>query len=105
MIDDEGNTLYTPVDDSLINSPAPKRWKIWLSATGLVSLMILVSLQGWIIDDVVDDIKKELGIYDRVPVWERSEWPYLTSYSNGYVMEYGQYDVLETENELSLIHI
>ena len=104
MIDDEGNTLYTPVDDSLINSPAPTRWKIWLSATGLVSLMILVSLQGWIIDDVVDDIKKELGIYDRVPVWERSEWPYLTSYSNGYVMEYGQYDVLETENEWNSTH-
>ena len=66
--------------------------------------MVMVSLQGGIIEDVVDDIKKELGIYDRVPVWERSEWPYLTSYSNGYVMEFGQYDILETENEWNSTH-
>ena len=40
--------------------------------------MLLVSIHGWIIDDVVDEIKKDLGIYERVPVWERSEWPYIT---------------------------
>ena len=97
LIDDEGNTPYAPVEETGIKPVAPSKWKIWLSASGLVALMVMVSLQGWIIDDVVDDIKKELGIYERVPVWERSEWPYLTSYSNGYVMEFGQY--------LSLIHI
>ena len=40
-------------------------------AVSMVIIMLLVSLQGWIIDDVVDEIKKDLGIYDRVPVWER----------------------------------
>ena len=66
-------------------------------AISMVAIMLLVSIQGWIIDDVVDEIKKELGIYERVPVWERSEWPYITSGSYSYVMELGDY--------LSLIHI
>ena len=61
-------------------------------------------MQGWIVDDVIKEIKKELGIYERVPVWERSEWPYLTNYSNGFVMEYGEYDLLETENEWGSTH-
>ncbi|MAU85682.1 MAG: hypothetical protein CMA21_03675 [Euryarchaeota archaeon] len=104
LIDDEGNTLYPPIEETNIESVAPSKWKIWLSASGLVALMVMVSLQGWIIDDIVDDIKKELGIYERVPVWERSEWPYLTGYSNGYVMEFGQYDILETENEWNSTH-
>ena len=104
LIDDEGSTSYAPVEGTGIKPVAPSKWKIWLSASGLVALMVMVSLQGWIIDDVVDDIKKELGIYERVPVWERSEWPYLTSYSNGYVMEFGQYDILETENEWNSTH-
>lgn len=104
LIDDEDSTSYAPVEETGIKPVAPSKWKIWLSASGLVALMVMVSLQGWIIDDVVDDIKKELGIYERVPVWERSEWPYLTSYSNGYVMEFGQYDILETENEWNSTH-
>ena len=72
VIDDEDNTPYTPNGENGIKSVAPSKWKIWLSASGLVALMVMVSLQGWIIDDVVDDIKKELGIYERVPVWELS---------------------------------
>ncbi len=58
----------------------------------MVAIMLLVSIQGWIIDDVVDEIKKDLGIYERVPVWERSEWPYITSGGYSYVMEIGDYD-------------
>ena len=58
LVDDEGNTLYTPIGETGIKSVAPSKWKIWLSATGLVALMVMVSLQGWIIDDVVDDIKR-----------------------------------------------
>lgn len=104
IIEDEGNTFYPPNGNADVRPDSPSKWKIWLSATGLVALMITVSLQGWIIDDVVDDIKKELGIYERVPVWERSEWPYLTSYSNGYVMEFGPYDILETENDWNSTH-
>ena len=67
-------------------------------------VMLLVSLQTWIVDDVVDEIKKDLGIYERVPVWERSEWPYSTDQSYSFVMEYGEYGVLETDNEWNSTH-
>ena len=70
----------------------------------MVAIMLLVSIQGWIIDDVVDEIKKDLGIYERVPVWERSEWPYITSGSYSYVMEMGDYGILETDNEWNSEH-
>ena len=52
--------------------------KLFAIAIFMATIMILLSLSMWIIDDVVDEIKKDLGIYDRVPVWERSEWPYTT---------------------------
>ena len=68
-------------------------------AISMVTIMLLVPIHGWIMDDVVDEIKKDLGIYERVPVWERSEWPYITSQSYSYVMELGGYEILETDNE------
>ena len=38
--------------------------KIYVSATFLASILILVSLQGWIVDDVIKEIKKG-GIYEK----------------------------------------
>ena len=67
-------------------------------------IMLLVSIQGWIIDEVVDEIKKDMGIYDRVPVWERSEWPFITDQGTSFAMEYGEYQVLETDNEWNSTH-
>ena len=104
MIDDEGYRKYTPNNSHERASFLSLRAKIYVSATFLASILILVSLQGWIVDDVIKEIKKELGIYERVPVWERSEWPYLTNYSHGFVMEYGEYDLLETDNEWGSTH-
>ena len=104
IIDDEGYRKYTPNKGPERASFLTVKAKIYVSATFLASILILVSLQGWIVDDVIKEIKKELGIYERVPVWERSEWPYLTNYSNGFVMEYGDYDLLETENEWGSTH-
>ena len=99
-----------PVEDDTI-TPLSDRIKINISkskvigiAVSMVAIMLLVSLQSWIIDDVVDEIKKELGIYERVPVWERSEWPYRTDQSNSFVMEFGDYGILETDNEWNSTH-
>lgn len=104
IIDDDGYRKYTPIKGPERASFLSFKAKIYVSATFLASILVLVSLQGWIVDDVIKEIKKELGIYERVPVWERSEWPYLTNYSNGFVMEYGEYDLLETENEWGSTH-
>ena len=104
IIDDEGYRKYSPHQSPEKDGLLSMRAKIYISATFLASILVLVSLQGWIVDDVIKEIKKELGIYERVPVWERSEWPYLTNYSNSFVMEYGEYDLLETDNEWSSTH-
>ncbi len=93
----------TPLSDKFSNLTR-SNIKLLGIAISMAIIMLLVSLQGWIIDDVVDEIKKDLGIYDRVPVWERSEWPYTTDQANGFVMEYGDYELLETENEWSSTH-
>ena len=84
----------TPLSDKFSNLTR-SNIKLLGIAVSMAIIMLLVSLQGWIIDDVVDEIKKDLGIYDRVPVWERSEWPYTTDQANGFVMEYGDYELLE----------
>ena len=93
----------TPLSDKL-NNLTRSNIKLLGIAVSMAIIMLLVSLQGWIIDDIVDEIKKDLGIYDRVPVWERSEWPYTTDQANGFVMEYGDYELLETENEWGSTH-
>ena len=96
--DDLAASLYEKVRSS---SP---RARILGIAVSLAAIMLLVSLQGWIIDDVVDEIKQDLGAYERVPVWERSEWPYITNKSHSFVMEFGEYGILETDNEWNSTH-
>ena len=73
-------------------------------AIGVVALFMVVIVQSVIFDQIKDEIKKDLGIYERVPVWERSEWPYVTSQNNSFVMEVGPYSVLETDNEWNSTH-
>ena len=70
----------------------------------IITILLLVSIQNWILDDVVDEIKKDLGIYDRVPVWERGEWPYVTDQPHSFVMEYGPYEIKQTDNEYNSTH-
>lgn len=99
-----------PVGDAEVHRRSERRdassskLKLLGVAISMVAIMLLVSIHGWIIDDVVDEIKKDLGIYDRVPVWERSEWPYITSGSYSYVMELGDYGILETDNDWDSTH-
>ena len=42
--------------------------------------------------------------YVRVPVWERGNYDYITNEDYGYVMEFGEYEVLETDNEWNSTH-
>ena len=78
-----------------------------VGAVAIVGILLAVILQSVIFDEIVDEVKQELGIYERVPVWERSEWPYITDQPYSFVMEFGPYTLKETDNEwnLSLIHI
>jgi len=94
------------IDARLLSSKSKKKSKKKLLSITffLTTIMLLVSLQGWIIDDVVNEIKKDLGIYERVPVWERSDWPFVTNQANGFVMEYGEYQIQETNNEWGSTH-
>ena len=99
-----------PVGDEKNPRPSVKftasvsKARILTIAFSLTAIMLLVSLQGWIFDEVVDGINDEREGYERVPVWERSDWPYITNQSHSYVMEYGEYTVLETENEWNSTH-
>ena len=99
-----------PVGDGTNTRPSEKftasvsKARILTIAFSLTAIMLLVSLQGWIFDEVVDGIKDEREGYERVPVWERSDWPYITNQSYSYVMEYGEYTVLETENAWNSTH-
>ena len=99
-----------PVGDGKNPRPSVKftasvsKARILTIAFSLTAIMLLVSLQGWIFDEVVDGINDEREGYERVPVWERSDWPYITNQSHSYVMEYGEYTVLETENEWNSTH-
>ncbi len=99
-----GEILADEFKSALISKVPRLNKKLLGIAVSMVIIMLLVPLQSWIVNDVVDEIKKDLGIYDRVTVWERSEWPYITDQANGFVMEYGEYELLETENEWSSTH-
>ena len=101
----EENSVIDDISDYLQNLPInPVRAAVAAGAFGVVSLLLVLTLQGIIFGDVVDDVKKDLGMYERVPVWERSEWPYITDQPHGFVMEIGPYEILETENEWNSTH-
>ena len=46
---------------------------IAVGALAVVGILLAVIVQSVIFDEIVDEVKQELGIYERVPVWERSE--------------------------------
>ena len=65
-------------------------------ALAVVGILLAVIVQSVIFDEIVDEVKQELGIYERVPVWERGEWPYITDQPHSFVMEFGPYALKET---------
>jgi len=100
----------TPVEDG-VKTQIPRKFlastskvRIVAIAFSMAAVMLFVSLQGWIFGEVVDGIKDDQETYDRVPVWERSDWPYITNQSYSYVMELGGYTILETDNDWNSTH-
>ena len=81
-----------------------RRLALAAGAVAVVGIFMVVILQSVIFDKIVDDVKQDLGIYERVPVWERGEWPYITDQPHSYVMEFGPYLLKETENEWNSTH-
>ncbi|RAH15537.1 MAG: hypothetical protein CMB58_005465 [Methanobacteriota archaeon] len=102
LIDDSPDEA--PEDSKTWNIGSPRILIPAAFAIGVVALFMVVIVQSVIFDQIKDEIKKDLGIYERVPVWERSEWPYVTSQNNSFVMEVGPYSVLETDNEWNSTH-
>ena len=88
--------LAQPVRDNVIHNSL-------LGMTGAVALafLFLAVAFGEIANEFagIDDV----GV--RVPVWERGNLPYITDGDNGSVMEFGPYQVLETENEWNSTHV
>ena len=67
----------------------------------LLTVAIMIS-SAWIIYNT--DVE-ELEIGSRVPVWARSQLPYDTTQAYSFVLEQGQYELLETGNEFNSEHV
>ena len=80
---------------------------------GLAGATVAVSLAFLMLAIAYGDLAgtKFSGVYDsedygvRVPVWERGYLDYITDQDNGFVMEFGEYEVLETSNEWNSTHV
>ncbi len=71
-----------------------------------IAVSIVFLMLGVTLDAVVDKSaspEEDLGM--RVPVWERGNLNYVTDQDNGFVMEFGQYELLETPNEWDSTHV
>ncbi len=71
-------------------------------AVAIVFLMLSISV-GEIIENKSSESTEDYGV--RVPVWERGALNYVTDQENGSVMEFGSYDILETDNEWDSTHV
>ncbi|NCF96993.1 MAG: CocE/NonD family hydrolase, partial [Euryarchaeota archaeon] len=78
---------------------------------GIASAIIAVSIAFLMVSVVFTDVADKSLATDsvdygiRVPVWERGDLDYITNLSNGFVMEFGDYEILETENEWNSTHV
>ena len=52
---------------------------------------------------LVKGVEDDVGV--RVEIWERGSLDYITDDTNGYVLEFGEYSTLETENEWNSTHV
>ena len=78
--DDSPELTYigTPVD--------PKHAALALAALAVAAMFVVLILQNLVFDSV-DQPQGPQGDYERVPVWERANWPYITNGPHGHVME------------------
>jgi len=73
-------------------------------ASQIFSLLIVATMMSSAFFLYIQE-SEELYGNNRVPVWARSELPYDTSQAWSYVLEHGQYGLLETDNEFSSVHV
>ena len=78
---------------------------------GLAAMTIAFSIgflmMSVLFNDSVTTLAKggedDVGV--RVEIWERGSLDYITDDTNGYVLEFGEYSTLETENEWNSTHV
>jgi predicted acyl esterase len=79
--------------------------------TGIAGATIAVSIVFLMVSVVFTDIAEKTLNEDtidygvRVPVWQRGELDYITNLTNGFVMEFGDYEIFETANEWNSTHV
>ena len=71
-------------------------------AVAIVFLILGISI-GEVIKSDGSSGSEDRGV--RVPVWERGSQNYITDQTHGFVLETGDYEVLETENEWNSTHV
>ncbi|MAO69748.1 MAG: hypothetical protein CL983_01535 [Euryarchaeota archaeon] len=76
-----------------------------LGATSVVVVIFIViaAMHEKAIGNAILDNNNDT--YVRVPVWERGDYDYITNEDYGYVMEFGEYEILETDNEWNSTHV
>ena len=76
-----------------------------LGATSVVVVIFIVvaAMHEKAIGNAILDNNNDT--YVRVPVWERGNYDYITNQDYGSVMEFGEYEVLETDNEWNSTHV
>jgi len=86
----------------------PNRDKSLLNGIALatVAVSIVFLMLAVMFGDVIESTMKSSSNSDvRVPVWERGKLDYITNMDNGFVMEFGEYELLETSNEWNSTHV
>jgi hypothetical protein len=86
----------------------PNRDKSILNGLALatVAVSIVFLMLAVMFGDVIEStMKSSSNTGVRVPVWERGNLDYITNMDNGFVMEFGEYEILETANEWNSTHV
>ena len=87
------------------NSIFSKPGTIAYATFAFAVVFVLMSMIFSPFADNIDDGDNTANSSIRVPVWERGSLDYLTTGDNGYVMEQGTYQQLETANEWNSTHV
>ncbi|MAK04537.1 MAG: hypothetical protein CMA03_01450, partial [Euryarchaeota archaeon] len=98
----ESVVIATPVAETAgINQTLNKV----LGATSVIVVIFIViaATHGEAISNGI--IENNDDSFVRVPVWERGNFDFITNENYSYVMEFGEYEVLETSNEWNSTHV
>ena len=98
----ESVVIATPVAEAAgINQTLNKV----LGATSVIVVIFIViaAIHGEAISNGI--IENNDDSFVRVPVWERGNFDFITNENYSYVMEFGEYEVLETSNEWNSTHV